>query len=227
MAGHYEIEVKSLLGDKANADALLGRLSEQYPDMRHEKYEAQLNHYFLVDTANFEQMGEVFEQYFSEEERQKFISITKEGKNISLRTRKANDTVLLVMKASLDDNSSANGIMRLEFEVELPLSLDELDQILLDAGCTYQSKWSRTRNVYTAHDMNICIDNNAGYGYLAEFERMAESPDDAESVRAELRSVMDTLGVVELAQDRIERMFTHYNQNWNEYYGTDNIFVID
>jgi hypothetical protein len=30
-----------------------------------------------------------------------------------------------------------------------------------------------------------------------------------------------------LAQERLERMFAHYNQNWPEYYGTTKVFIIE
>jgi hypothetical protein len=38
---------------------------------------------------------------------------------------------------------------------------------------------------------------------------------------------MQELGVDELAQDRLARMFAHYNQNWPDYYGTDKTFTIE
>jgi hypothetical protein len=38
---------------------------------------------------------------------------------------------------------------------------------------------------------------------------------------------MAKLGVEELPQDRLERMFAHYNAHWPEYYGTEKVFVIE
>jgi hypothetical protein len=46
-------------------------------------------------------------------------------------------------------------------------------------------------------------------------------------VREELESLMRELEVKELAQDRLARMFAHYNANWAEYYGTDKVFNIE
>ena len=48
-----------------------------------------------------------------------------------------------------------------------------------------------------------------------------------EQIRDELVSLMEELGVEELPQDRLERMFQHYNENWRDYYGTDKTFVIE
>ncbi len=38
---------------------------------------------------------------------------------------------------------------------------------------------------------------------------------------------MKEVGVAELPQDRLERMFAYYNLHWPEYYGTENIFTIE
>jgi hypothetical protein len=38
---------------------------------------------------------------------------------------------------------------------------------------------------------------------------------------------MKELGVKELDQKRLERMFAFYNTHWPEYYGTDKIFTIE
>jgi hypothetical protein len=73
----------------------------------------------------------------------------------------------------------------------------------------------------------VTIDRNAGYGYLAEFERVIEDEAKAGAVQDELRALMAELGVEELPQDRLERMFAHYNAHWPEYYGTEKIFTIE
>jgi hypothetical protein len=46
-------------------------------------------------------------------------------------------------------------------------------------------------------------------------------------VRKEIDALMGELGVAELSQDRLERMFKFYNENWPEYYGTDRTFIIE
>jgi hypothetical protein len=38
---------------------------------------------------------------------------------------------------------------------------------------------------------------------------------------------MKNLGVEELSQERLQRMFDYYNKNWAEYYGTDKTFSIE
>jgi adenylate cyclase class IV len=76
------------------------------------------------------------------------------------------------------------------------------------------------------NDVAVCLDKNAGYGYLAEFEKVITDSARAEETKQELVSLMKTLGAIELPQDRLERMFAYYNEHWPEYYGTEKIFVI-
>jgi adenylate cyclase class IV len=106
------------------------------------------------------------------------------------------------------------------------VSLDELDLLLLDAGFVYQAKWSREREEYAYKGASVCLDKNAGYGYLAEVEKIVHDEALADAVRAEIDEIMLELEIVELDQDRLARMFAHYNANWPEYYGTDRVFFI-
>jgi predicted adenylyl cyclase CyaB len=144
----------------------------------------------------------------------------------SIRTRDKDGTVILVVKASVGSDTSANGVSRLEFEEVVPMTLDHLDQILVDAGFTYQAKWSREREEYVANGITVCLDKNAGYGYLAEFEKVVDSQEKADAARTEIDSFMAQVGALELPQDRLERMFAYYNTHWPEYYGTEKIFDI-
>lgn len=222
----YEIEIKSLLGSEENAKALVERMRILDPALRLIGESNQLNHYFIAGES--EKIFEKISPLLAPEKIASLKKILLEGKNISVRTRQANDQVILVVKASIDDTTSSNGTARIEFESVFPtLSLESLDELLLDAGCTFQAKWSRDRKEYAFRDIVVCIDRNAGYGYLAEFEKIVGNGEEAEQVKSGLRSTMQELGAEELPQDRLERMFTHYNEHWSEYYGTDKTFTIE
>lgn len=223
----YEIEIKSLLGTQEVADTLVENMKKLDPGCVKISSSSQLNHYF--EGGEVENLYAAVKDKLSSENKTKFEKIVAIGKNLSIRTREAGNKVILVIKASVDDTTSANGTARLECEAELSqMSLDEVDQLVLSAGYRYQAKWSRERTEYTlpAHDTTVCLDKNAGYGYLAEFERVITDKTLADAVKAELRMLMGTLGTHELMQDRLERMFAHYNQHWSEYYGTDKVFII-
>lgn len=224
---HFEIEIKSLLGDAAKADAFREKLFQLPTGAKLKGKNSQLNHYFVMDDA--QALFAAVAQYFSLEHQESLKKVLFEGKKHSLRTREVDGKVLLVVKASIgDDGSSSNGISRMEFEQAVPnVSLDELDEVLLNAGLKYQAKWSREREEYELGDVSVCLDKNAGYGYLAEFEKVIQDASEAGETKRQLFELMKELGVEELPQDRLERMFAHYNSHWNEYYGTDNVFVIE
>lgn len=222
---HYEVEIKSLLGGKENADALLSRMKDADAHMELVSQNKQLNHYF--EGGDVEKLFEVTKEFFNDVEKEKFKLMIAKGKNFSVRTREKDDVAYLVLKASVDEGTSANTVSRLEFEEAVPISLHELDAKVSDAGFSYQAKWSREREEYTYKGINVCLDRNAGYGYLAEFEKVIPNEDGVRDARKEIESLMSELGVSELPQDRLARMFDFYNKNWREYYGTDKVFVVE
>lgn len=221
---HYEIEIKSLLGERARADALIASMCEQDPACARTSQNTQLNHYFKG--GDVKKLFEEVEHLMSEEAKAKFLMVAEKGTSFSIRSRQRNDEVLLVVKASVDEGTSANTVSRLEFEEPVDATLHELDELILGAGFEYEAKWSREREEYAYKGVNVCIDKNAGYGYLAEFEKIVPDGGEIGAVRGELDALMAELGVEELSQDRLERMFAFYNENWPEYYGTDKTFVI-
>lgn len=222
----YEIEIKSLLGSKERASELKRRLASLFPALTTLPTHKQRNHYFNTP-ADLSVFEKAVKPLLPSNKRQELSDIVKGVKGeVSVRTREADGKVLFILKASIGSDTSANGVSRIEFEAPVALTLTELDRKLLGAGLTYQAKWSREREEYVADETHITIDKNAGYGYLAEFERVIEDGGEAEKVKRELLSLMNSLGAEELPQDRLERMFAYYNMHWQEYYGTDKVFVI-
>ena len=220
----YEVEIKSLLQTEENAQKLRDRLAEQGIQMTN-KYN-QLNHYFLND-GDFAKLEEKILPLFPDEKKEKLKKILEEGKEHSLRTREMNGEVFFVVKASVDDTTSSNGILRMEFEEKVPVSMDELDKILEECGFSYQAKWSRNREEYGKDDFYITIDKNAGYGYVSEFEIETEDENGLDKAKNRILDIMKILGLEELSQERLERMFKFYNENWRDYYGTEKIFNVE
>ncbi len=222
----YEIEIKTLLGSKANAEKLKDVMRQKDSKLVHKSSHTQLNHYF--SGGDLGKLSGALLPYLPADKVDQLEKIVNDVKDFSVRTRWADGRVIFVLKASIDDTTSSNGTARLEFENQMAgLSLEQLDQILLDSGFQYQAKWSRAREEYIYKDVAVSIDKNAGYGYLAEFELVAEDPDTADFMKESLRVMMTELGVVELPQDRLARMFDYYNNNWQDYYGTDKVFNIE
>ncbi len=221
----YEIEIKSLLGARENAEKLREDMQRLDPDCSRIGQNRQLNHYFV--DGDIHALATRVQGIVDPAKRDVFAEIVERGSAFSLRTRQKDDQVFLVLKASVDAGTSANAVSRMEFEEPVLLTLDALDALMHTAGFAYQAKWSREREEYAYKGATVCLDRNAGYGYLAEFEKMSEEEHAVPAIRRELESLMDELGVVELPQDRLERMFAHYNAHWPEYYGTDEVFVIE
>lgn len=113
-----------------------------------------------------------------------------------------------------------------EEKISSDKTIDELDQLLIDAGASYQAKWSREREEYSTGDLKVSIDKNAGYGYLSEFEKIVTDEKLLEKTHKDILDLMKSFDLVELDQARLERMFDHYNKNWKDYYGTDKTFII-
>lgn len=225
----YEVEIKSLLGNSDRAEEIRRTMKSIDRKSALRSKNKQLNHYF--EGGDVAKLVELFIPLFPGETAKRLSDLAKQGKNFSVRTRERDDPgalgVYFVIKASVDDTTSENGIARVEFEEKVPMTLDELDALVLSAGFSYQAKWSREREEYDCLGTNITLDKNAGYGWLAEFERIVEDPAQVEGARKEIRALMERLGAPELPQDRLERMFKHYNEHWKEYYGTDKVFVVE
>jgi predicted adenylyl cyclase CyaB len=198
-----------------------------FPALRTLPSHRQRNHYFNVPT-DLSVVKKTITPLLSQEKADELSNIVRNTKGgVSIRTRDADGKVFFIVKASIGDDSSANGVSRVEFEEPVKLSFEALDQRLLDAGLTYQAKWSREREHYDLGAIHITIDKNAGYGYLAEFEKMIDDGAESDYARKELKALMHELGCQELPQERLERMFKFYNEHWKDYYGTDKVFIIE
>lgn len=224
MAIKKEIEIKCLLGSVENADAFKSQLEAKYPNAEIKPATKQLNHYFI--NGDFKTLQEKISPHLTEEQKEKLAEIILKGSSFSVRTRETDGKVMLVVKASLGSDTSANGVSRMEFEEVVNMSLPDLDKTLEDSGFSYQAKWSRERVEYVLPNMNITLDKNAGYGYLSEFETVIEDDSKIEETRKALMEEIESFGLTELPQERIERMFAFYNEHWPEYYGTENVFTI-
>lgn len=221
---NFEIEIKTLLGDKAGADTFLGKL-QKTGELAEQGSHKQLNHYFTG--MGLQKLASDLKPHLRTDKAAELVDLAEKAKDYSVRTRWADGKVLFVLKATVDDTTSSNGTARLEFECEMPMTIEELDKVILDSGFDYQAKWSRERQEYKYKGLNVSIDKNAGYGYLAEFEKVIGDKSQSEETKSYIREIMRDLGAAELPQDRLARMFDFYNKNWADYYGTDKTFNIE
>ena len=221
----YEVEIKSLLGGPARADEIREAMREVDPSTALLSVNRQLNHYF--EGGSLGELGEKIGSKLSKEGAERFSEVAGDTASLSVRTRDKDGVVFLVVKATLRADTSANGVARMEFEEKVPMTLSELDEVVMSAGFRYQAKWSRQREEYLCRGINVTLDKNAGYGWLAEFERIVDDAAKVDDAEREIRTLMQELGASELPQDRLERMFGHYNKHWQDYYGTEKIFIVE
>lgn len=221
----YEIEIKTLLGSQQKSDELLAEVTRRDPSTKLVSEQKQLNHYY--HGGNLASLAKGVAAHITPEQAKALSDIAARAKSINVRTRKKNDTVLLIVKGSLDNVSAVHSHQRMEFEAPVNMPIDELDALVEQTGWQLEAKWQADRKIYDTMGLTLDMFFTPGYGYMAEFEKVVEADEDRESAHQKLVDTMESLGVEELPNPRLERMFAYYNQHWREYYGTDNIFVVE
>lgn len=224
----FEVEIKVFLETEERADVLISALKKRDKKVRLKGQSFQLNHYF-DDHGNFQSLIVILETYLKPDQLGTLHALLQRGKKHSLRTRDADGYVSMVVKADREKNAdSMHGNTRYEWEEIIPdMTIEALDAHILKHGFSCLSKWSRQRKEYQYLDMTVCIDNNAGYGYVAELEKVVQREQDADRAKEAIKNELQELGLEELSQERLGRMFAHYNAHWQEYYRTDKTFIIE
>jgi len=110
----YEVEVKSLLGSEESAEVLRARMRHLDPESKVISRNKQLNHYFMG--GDMVRLAAAVTRYVSSEALTKIKDIALRGKEFSVRTRDKDGEVFLVVKASVGEDSSSNGVARIEVE---------------------------------------------------------------------------------------------------------------
>ncbi len=101
----YEIELKSLLAGREAADALRAKLLSREAKLIEQS--RQLNHYFTGSALP--SLAARMASHLSPGDAAQLDGITTVARSASVRTRLLNETVLLIVKAAVDDTTSENG----------------------------------------------------------------------------------------------------------------------
>lgn len=227
VAQQYEVEVKTLLGDQAAADAFIGKLQAADPELSQIGESSQLNHYF-DESGDPAALLEAVKPTLKLADFESFKQILDQSKTFALRTRQDSAGVKLVIKAAKDGEDVQHAVERLEGEyLTDQAAIDEMDAKIQAAGYGFLSKWSRDRKEFKFKDNTVTLDRNAGYGYVAEFERIVTEESATAAAKQSILDELAALGLEELSQERIGRMFTHYNEHWPEYYRTNKTFIVE
>lgn len=229
----FEVELKSL-----PSQAAIDKIRNNPGRFHLNSTETQLNHYFSGELkisleVGVEDIASRLGDFLSAVDFVKLFNFLvraggRPDAKQSVRTRHTSflspDKSLLIIKVSINDTTSENGTIREEVEVEVDLSLDKLDAILLAEGLTVKSKWRRHRDTYDFEGVTLCLDFNAGYGNLLEVELLVHSKKHVFAAKERLHEVLNFLGCKELDSDHLEKMFSEYNQNWALFYDSGKTF---
>jgi len=233
---NYEIELKVLLWNTFPPNTFINALRKDFESVVELWEQTQRNHYFEIPHRS--QIIPAFEERLPIDQENKFlISNFRNGKDIVIRTREINEPntktqVLLVMKSTIDSWTSQNGTIRKELEIEVPMTIEDLDSTLIAwAEIKPQAKWSRTRKTFEViskdwFKFTVCLDKNAWYGYLAEFEVVVQDSSKIQETKKNLLDCITHMWLQELPWDQLQRMFEFYNKNWETFYQTQNYFFI-
>lgn len=221
----YEIEIKALLGSQEATDNILEKVRKLDPNCTVTSEQKQRNHYFK--DGDLAALVTAFRSMLTPDQVATLTEISKRATSINVRSRQKNDEVLLIVKGSLDATSAVHSHQRMEFEAPLAITIEQLDEMILSTGWRLEAKWQAERTIYTALGLTLDVFFTPGYGYMIEFEKVITDDTDRETAHQQVVDVMHQLGVSELPNDRLERMFAYYNEHWPEYYGTRNIFTIE
>jgi len=226
-AQQFEIEVKVLLGSEDRVADFLTQLVLNDPELNQTGETNQLNHYFKPD-GDPQALFDTVKDLLSEADQAALRTMLDTYNDFTLRTRDANGAQILAVKAAKSGQDKDHALIRAEGDYSTTATtIDELDAKVLSTGYSYLSKWSRWRRTYQYKDFTVMIDRNAGYGFVAEVELVIDDEAQAQAAKDRILAELETLGFEELSQERIGRMFTHYNEHWPEYYQTDKTFNVE
>ncbi|MFM6135708.1 MAG: hypothetical protein ACKPCP_16370 [Sphaerospermopsis kisseleviana] len=213
----FEVEVKALV---PNPELLKAEIFKQFKSNGIPS--EQLNHYFSYTPEVFSKFVNGYLPRSCIRNDCVFPDDISTAENVAVRTRWDSLTgTWLMLKYSITDDCSQNGIMRREFELNVKSDLSVLDNDLLEIGFDYQSKWSRNRVEYKIpNDISLFVDVNAGYRGICEVEKIVSTKNEILQAKSEVEVILSSLQLEELDGQLLKEMFNFYSANWQEFYGT-------
>jgi len=141
---------------------------------------------------------------------------------LDLRIRRTDTNAYLILK---------KGWMHDEDREELEVRVDEeafdtLDSILTNLGYDYNTKWHRERTEYHYHDFAITLDFNAGYGWVAEIEKVV-SEGEEDSAKQEISALAQEIGLQPTPPEVFDKMYHYYKKNWQYYFDSGKTFTLE
>lgn len=103
-------------------------------------------------------------------------------------------------------------------EVEIKFNVDDferLEKMFLTLGYNVQIKWFRKRHSFKWQDIDVAIDFTKGYGYIIEFEKLAEE-NEKENALEFLKEKFNILNIPLTSREEFDQKFHYYRENWQK-----------
>ena len=219
-----EIEKKYLLKDKTEREALVKNLQALYPKMALKGTKTVIS-YFYEKAQSKDQILAAGKALLDEEQLAALSELVEKCDEIMVKCRSIDDTKYFAVKGAASGEDAVHAANRMEYEVILDQDLESINQAIVSAGIVLVSKWSSLRDFYSL-DQNLKADIEfvAGYGHKAELELVIPDGDSVETAVATIDQLADKLGLYYASEALMGRMYNYYNQHWQDYFNTDNVF---
>src|SRR3989344_3564732 len=122
--------------------------------------------------------------------------------------RTNSEAVLLFKKGKIHDEIKEE--ISIKFKRE---EFEDLEKLFLHLGLKIQAKWFRKRIEFKWNDINVCLDDTKGYGYILELEKISDELNKNKDLKI-LNKRLKELGIDLTPRDEFDKKYENYLKNW-------------
>ena len=208
---HMEIEQKYLLTSKEDAERLMAKIVEMYPEGKKVAY-FETAYYFpkMNKVKALELLLLVIKDRAGKEQILSQMALVPESTPFIVRIRRRKTAfsteITLTLKASSDPLHDTERV-----EIEVGEISDSHLEGFETRGVEVESKWRSHRFIYEIGDEAVIdVENVTGYGWKAEIE--------AGSIE-KVNDIADKLGLTPVDPKLLDAMYKYYKDNWRKFCG--------
>ena len=162
----------------------------------------------LISKEKYDELLKFFRNLnlsFTENYHETYYFDTKEH----LRIYRTNlEAVLLFKKGKIHDEIKEE--ISIKFKRE---EFEDLEKLFLHLGLKIQAKWFRKRIEFKWNDINVCLDDTKGYGYILELEKISDELNKNKDLKI-LNKRLKELGIDLTPRDEFDKKYENYLKNW-------------
>ncbi len=219
-----EIEKKYLLKNKADREDLVQNLKDLFPGMELKGTKTVIS-YFYKKAESKDQILAAGKALLTEAQMADLTTLVENCDEIMVKCRSIDDTKYFAVKGAASGEDAVHAANRMEYEVVLDQDLESINGAIVGAGIILVSKWSSLRDFYSLDEnLKADIEFVAGYGHKAELELVIPDGESVDDAVATIDVLAEKLKLYYASDALMGRMYAYYNQHWEEYFNTDNVF---